>query len=544
MSRPGHGARRPSSLSRFMRPGRWVVVFVILAVCAVVVHLSGDGARNGGVVEGSRRAAGVGATPQPPHRAVAVAENSRPGTDAWRIGSEWAAEKGEIEGYADKVTALPGERVRLFVSTTGRSFTVTAFRMGWYGGKAGRQVWHSGQVQGRRQPAGVVTGATHTVRAVWRPSLTVPTGGWPAGYYLLKLTADTGRQRYVPLLVRSTQTRGRVVLLSAVMTWQAYNDWGGLSLYHGGGGRVDFAGRSRAVSFDRPYANGRGDGRYLLDEHPVVMRAERLGVPLAYVSGIELATRPDLLDGATAVIVLGHDEYWTAEMKERVERARDAGTNVAFLGANQLYWRVRLEPSPLGPGRTVVGYKSARADPMEGEDDARVTARFRDPPAPSPENTLVGMLYECFPASAPYTIYDPGFWLFQGTGVRKGSKFPGLAGVEIDRVYPIPSTPRPIQVVSHSPAPCYRVTTYQNSVYYTVKSGAGVFSVGTMRWTCALGRGCRTVGLDEAGSRFVTKVTDNLLTEFAKGPVGRKHPARDNLKQFAHLPTRNVTGSA
>ena len=45
--------------------------------------------------------------------------------------------------------------------------------------------------------------------------------------------------------------------------------------------------------------------------------------------------------------------------------ARDAGVNLAFLGANAMFRRTRLEATRVGSGRLVVCYKSAYpADPL------------------------------------------------------------------------------------------------------------------------------------------------------------------------------------
>src|SRR5690606_38464265 len=120
------------------------------------------------------------------------------------------------------------------------------------------------------------------------------------------------------------------------------------------------------------------------------------------------------------------DEYWTLPMRHHVEEARDRGTNVAFLGANAVYWRVRLDDD----ARTMTCYKSAALDPVDGPE---TTAMFRQRPDPWSENSLVGMLYEAFPAQADLVVHDPGFFLFTGTGARKGSTYAGLVAIEIDR---------------------------------------------------------------------------------------------------------------
>ena len=90
-------------------------------------------------------------------------------------------------------------------------------------------------------------------------------------------------------------------------------------------------------------------------------------------------------------------------MRRAVTDARDAGTNLAFLSANTMYWRIRLADSPLGPDRLVIGYKhdATSADPARNRRPAATTARWRDSPHPNPENSLTGTLYECYPVDAP-----------------------------------------------------------------------------------------------------------------------------------------------
>src|SRR5439155_20446287 len=160
-----------------------------------------------------------------------AAENRAAGTRHWHITHLGAP--GAIEGFAGRVSVLPGQSFRLYVSTTAASFHVQAFRMGWYSGARARQVWASGRVAGRVQRRARISPAARMVTAPWRPSLTVSTTGWPPGAYLLRLDAASGAQRYVPITVRSPSTTGKVVLVLGVTTWQAYNLWGGYDLYDG-----------------------------------------------------------------------------------------------------------------------------------------------------------------------------------------------------------------------------------------------------------------------------------------------------------------------
>jgi len=460
------------------------------------------------------------ATARAPARRRAVAENSLPGDPHWEIRHLGAA--NAIMGYAGAASVLTGESFPLFVSTTSSGFRVRAFRLGWYGGDGARQVWQSGSLRGGRQNAPGLTASTNTVQTDWDPVAEVPTDDWPAGAYLLRLDADSGAQRYVPVTVRSASTAGKVALKGAVATWQAYNTWGGYDLYIGPG--QSYGNRSLAVSLDRPY-DLNGADMFLTYERNVVTLAESLGLPLAYVTGMDIAADPDLLDGASALISPGHDEYWTPGERANVTAARDAGVNLAFLGANAMFRRIRLDAG----GRLVICYKTSYTeDPMYGKDNALVTSDWREPPVPDPESSLIGTIYEGYPATAAYEVVAPDSWLFAGTAVAAGTRFANLVGIEYDRVNPAYPVPRPIQVLSHSPLVCLGASSFGDSAYYTHPSGAGVFNAGTMRWVEAI-YGDRPHGIGGRTPAFVKQVTTNLLRAFADGPAAAKYPARDNL---------------
>lgn len=494
-----------------------------------------------GAPSSTRPTTSVGATrpAAPPAGSAAWTrrENARAGSTAWRIPPAEVAGDHSLAGYADHVSVVPGGRFRLFVSSPRGAVTVRAFRLGWYDGDGARLVWRSRPFRPGKQARPRLL-AGRTVVARWRPSLTVSTTGWPEGTYLLLLRAADGREKYVPLTVRSTRTTGALVLLNAVTTYEAYNDWGGYSLYRGADGR-----RAYRVSFDRPY-DGNGATQLRGFEAATIQRAERQGLPLAYATSLDLDRHPHLLDGARGVVSMGHDEYWTVAMRRAVQRARDRGTNVAFLGANADYWRVRFAPGLHGADRMLVGYKSdaAVADPVRDAPDT--TAMWRQPPHSNPENSLTGQLYECFPAHGPLVVRDPRFFLFRGTGARSGSAYAGLVGTEIDRAYPIRGTPRDLQVVAHSPVACDDTgTTYSDLTYYTTRSGAGVVDTGTMLWVRALRGPSPVEGIDARTSRFVRRVTANLWAAMATGPMGRAHPSHGDLAALHASPfTRTGTG--
>jgi hypothetical protein len=464
-------------------------------------------------------------------RSRLVAENDLPGDRDWWIRKLGAPDA--IMGYAGQASVLPGQQVQLYVSTTSREFRVRAFRMGWYRGALARQVWKSGPVRGHRQRPSSMIAETSTVHTDWGASLSIPTDGWPAGSYLLRLDGDTG-QRYVPLTVRSESTAGKVVIKNCVATWQAYNTWGGYDLYVGPTG--EYANRALAVSLDRPY-DQEGAYLFMVYERKFINLAERLGLPLAYLTSMDIASDAHVLDGASALISLGHDEYWSPPERAHVTVARDAGVNLAFLGANAMFRRTRLEPTRLGANRLVVCYRTSyQQDPMYGKDNALVTADWREEPHPDPESSVIGTLYEGFPTVADYVVATPDAWMFQGTGARKGTRFTALVGIEYDRVNPGYPVQRPIQVLSHSPVTCNGVNSYSDSAYYTHRSGAGVFNAGTMRWVESFAPPLYGWGITRKCGDFTRKVTANVLRAFADGPAAAKYPAHDNLDAMDEWP--------
>ena len=458
-------------------------------------------------------------------RVTTVSENSRPGTEGWvihHLGADRRDHGVRGQGERGPGRAVPALRVDDGGRVPGERLPDRLVP----GARRARGLAVGDGRAARAQKAATVSSGTNKVSTDWDPALEVPTDDWPPGAYLLKLIAASGGQRYVPVTVRSPSCAGKVVLKSCVQTWQAYNMWGGYDLYKDAAGSYDH--RSLVVSLDRPY-DLNGADMFLTYERNAIKLAEYLGLDLAYVTSMDIDADPNLLNGASALISMGHDEYWTPAERANVTAARDKGVNLAFLGANAMFRRTRLQSSPLGDAREVVCYKTDyRQDPLYGVHNALVTSDWRDGPDPDPESSLIGMSYEGYPVDAPFVVSSPKSWVFKGTGVSAGDSFPHLVGVEYDRVDPAYPVQRPIEVLSHSPLTCNGVASYGDSAYYTHSGGAGVFNCGTMRWVEAL-YGDQPHGIGGKTPGFVRAVTTNVLRAFAEGPAAAKHPAHDNL---------------
>src|SRR5258708_28510414 len=59
-------------------------------------------------------------------------ENAKPGTTSWNLTN--SASNHEIEGYASLTSVNAGQQISFYVNTSDPSFTLTIYRLGWYGG--------------------------------------------------------------------------------------------------------------------------------------------------------------------------------------------------------------------------------------------------------------------------------------------------------------------------------------------------------------------------------------------------------------------------
>lgn len=444
-------------------------------------------------------------------------ENARPGTAAWNIGE--VGHQHAIEGFFDTTSAAVGDAVRLFVSTTASTYHVEAYRMGWYQGLGARLVWSSAEVPGVVQPPLTVDEQTKMVDTAWQQPLAIDvTDSYVPGCYLFKLTSSDGYGRFVPLTIRDDANPSALLVMNAVTTWQAYNQWGGYSLYWGAvrGGQT-FANRSRVVSFDRPYEVN-GAPQFLAIELPLIHLVERLGLDVSYATNIDVHRKPSSVLDHKALVSLGHDEYYSAPMRSAMEQARDQGINLAFLGANAVFRQIRFGDSSLGADRRQICYKSAAEDPLSRTNPELTTVNWRDAPVNRPENQLLGSQYECNPVHADMVITEPDSWVFANTGLQAGATLPGVVAGEYDRYYPGPGVPDNVEVLAHSPLVCRGKASYGDMTYYTAPSGAGVLDVGTQAWIQSLGPPSQVQG--------VIDITTNILTTFGRGPAGTTHPSR------------------
>ena len=510
----------------------------------------------GALASGSKQPAANPATeltsvgPDGVQSAAIAAENAKPGTTAWRITSEPAT--GYIEGWADTTYAAEGQTVRLYVSTSAPSFQVVAYRMGWYGGLGGREVWRSQATTGVQQPACRLDPTTNMVGCDnWSVSLEMPvTAAFMQGDYLLKLVGSGDEEGYVLLTVWNPRSTAAYLMMARSLTEEGWNTYGGYSYYQGKGpcilgqmGSYPVCNRARVVSFDRPDDTNHGASDFLSNEFPLVQLMEKDGLDVAYCTDVTVDEHPSVVLAHRALLSLGHDETWTYNERKAAQEGLRHGVNF-FFGAASVLRHSRLQASSLGPDRQEVDYRDYTEDPLyrRGGDPMNVTGNtWSSPPANWSEIPFVGEEYSGYltaGASAPLVVTDSSSWVYDGTGLQDGSELPGVVVSDFDHLDPYGGSPADVEVLGHSPVPLTKSFTtqgtwggytYSDMTYYTDRaSGGGVLDAGTVNWIYAL-TACPAAQQD-CPAATVARITENVLRVFGSGPAGQTEPSVANWR--------------
>ena len=297
------------------------------------------------------------------------------GTTAWKLTNY----SDTIGGFSTRTSVNRGEDVVLKIGRNNLAPSTTyadvsVYRIGYYGAKGGRLI-------SAASSNGVVVNNTHscnprdTVTGLldcgnWSPTYTIPGGSLPAsGIYVAKITAtDTGQQNSVVFAVRDDNRNPESDLLFQLptSTYQAYNNWGGKSLYYdktGGGTTIAGTGRAVKVSFNRPIDRATSTkNRFVGADYYLVYWLERQGYDVSYTDSVRAHVDPAELLQHDALVVSGHDEYWSGEQFAAFKAARDAGVSIASFSSNSAYWKVRYENGE----RTLVTFKTVQGSGSSG----------------------------------------------------------------------------------------------------------------------------------------------------------------------------------
>lgn len=426
-------------------------------------------------------------------------ENKEPGSSDWqltRVRTDGANFRSPwIEGYCSKQSVAAGETLDIMVSTApAQRFEIEIFRTGYYGGKGARLMKKLGPLQGKPQ-AVPQPGPKDIHECRWEPSvrLDIPKD-WLSGVYLGRLTTlpesstNSYWQSYIIFIVRDDRPAD-ILFQCSDNTWQAYNRWPSkYSLYtHPKGIQGPWA----DVSFDRPYGRQSqytgivndplsvGSGEFLSFEQPLAYFLEENGYDVTYCSNSDMLS-PDRGLKCKLFISVGHDEYWDIRQFRSVEKMRDEGVNMMFLSGNAICWVSPFRPNSGGqPNRVIF-----RAGPYGADNEYAEERQAKCGPFPErgPDEGLLMGARNTRPINGggDWIVAKPEHWIFEGTGLKKGDRIPGLVGWEY---HGGPANIPGLEVVAEGPAWVGGETlSHWTATLYTGPKGNFVFNAATIFW--------------------------------------------------------------
>ena len=476
-------------------------------------------------------------------------ENTKPGSPSsvWDVSGSGST---AIQGFATQMSVNVGETQSFKVKTTANSYRLDIYRMGYYGGNGARLIATTNPVGRQTQPncltdatTGLVDCGNWAVSASWQvPAEAV------SGIYFARLvrTDGTSGASHVFFVVRNDASTSDLLFQTSDTTWQAYNSYGGNSLYTGSP-----AGRAYKVSYNRPFGTrGTGPEDFVFNsEYPMVRFLEANGYDISYTSGVDTDRGGAKLGNRTnkpkVFLSVGHDEYWSGNQRANVEAARDAGVNLAFFSGNEVFWKTRWENSSDGSNtayRTLVSYKETQANAIIDPQPATWTGTWRDPrfsppkDGGRPENRLTGTIFKVnsgtvnlkVPAADGKMRFWRGTTVASQTSGATATLGSGTVGYEWDEDADNGFRPPGLIRLSTTAASGVQVLQDYGSTYgsgsathsltmYRAPSGALVFGGGTTQWSWGLdsshdrGSGAASVPMKQA--------TVNLFADMGAQPV-------------------------
>ena len=480
-----------------------------------------------------------------------------------------------IQGFGTDIAINRGETIEFKVDTDSPDYRIDIYRMGYYGGMGARRVDSFEPAAALPQiqpdclrgpipvlaegggieewPAPLVDCGNWAVSASWQAPADATSGiyfarlvredpieGWvkndefeatplpptgedslweaPGFHAVMRNPLREARASHIYFVVRDDDGESDLLFQTSDLNWQAYNRYGGHSVYgrlnperlrlHGGPPRAP------KVSYNRPFETRhyRAVNMVFNSEYPMVRWLERNGYDVSYTSGVDTDRRGEELLEHKVFLSVGHDEYWTGQQRRNVEAALAAGVHLGFFGSNDVFWKVRWEPSIDGseePYRTFVTYKETqnhrKLDPVEW------TGLFRDhrsinPEGPWPENALTGTLFTVNawrndPLMVDAEFADLRFWRnTEAALLEPGERYVSIKGIlghewdsDIDNGFRPPglfrlsaTTIDNLQYCVHPGRGCETGSATHNATMYRHESGALVFDTGTLQWPWGL----------------------------------------------------------
>ncbi|XZF63401.1 MAG: N,N-dimethylformamidase beta subunit family domain-containing protein [Gloeotrichia echinulata DVL01] len=452
-----------------------------------------------------------------------------------------------IEGFATDISVNRGNTVSFKIKTDATNYSLDIYRMGYYGGNGARKVATvqpstpapQNQVNCLSDSTGLIDCGNWVVSASWAVPATATSGI----YFAKAVRSDTGGASHIFFIVRDDDSTSDILFQTSDTTWQAYNNYGGNSLYTGSPD-----GRAYKVSYNRPFNTrvvDNGQDWVFNSEYPMVRWLEANGYNVSYFTGVDSDRLGTLIRNHKLFLSVGHDEYWSNQQRTNVEAARNNGVHLAFFSGNEVFWKTRWESSidtSVTSYRTLVCYKETKADKVIDPQTPTWTGTWRDsrfsPPADGgrPENALTGTIFKVNGGTTAIQVpaADGRMRLWRNTDIATltpgstATLTDGTLGYEWDEdadngfrppglIRMSTTTANNVEVLQDFGSTYRSGTAIHHLTLYKHSSGALVFGAGTIQWPWGLDgnhdRGTTTpnVGMQQA--------TVNLFADMGVQPV-------------------------
>ncbi len=455
------------------------------------------------------------------------------------ISENLTAQEG---GYADKISVAQGDTINFHISTENPEFTLKFYHYE----KEKTFISQVESVQGEKYD---VPQLAYEKGCDWPVTYNfVVPANWESGIYGAEFPTSEGDKGILFIVKeKSPGSSSRILFVASPNTWQAYNNFGGKSLY---GYNSSDGEQAVKVSFMRPFDHPFWPRPFYEDELKFIEWSNKENLNIAYAANYDLDKDPNLVNNYDVVIIGGHNEYFTYEERAELEKYINSGGKLMILSGNTCWWQVRFEDNY----KTMVCYKWAATDPLRGVADSLVTLNWWVPPVNNPENSLIGVSFRdggyinnfgTLPSSegyGDYTAYNTFHWIYKGTELNDGDEFgydAEVVGNETDGTPfewkdGIPTakgehgTPKNFRILAISPAQDHNNENANAhatmGIFYTPAGGA-VFNASTIHWNWGL-----------TSDPTVQKITLNVLNKF----LANKLPPEITSWKPADVESRNI----
>jgi len=264
---------------------------------------------------------------------------------------------------------------------------------------------------------------------------------------------------------------------------------------------------------------------------------ESQGYDMTYATSTDLEASPNVIAAHRVFVNVGHDEYYSDNMRNQLKNAIAGGTDAAFFSANNFYYRVTWAANGSG-----TAYRRIHCDKNALPGSSTFEWRLLSPP--HPENEVGGVMLQGVANDRPFLVSDATNWIYANTGLHtytgsgqnnvitsgaNQNALPGIVGYEFDaRASTTPGLssyvgwePAGLVTVGHSFVPAgdgNSSNTWSDATLYTRPGGGTVFSAGTIQWSWGVDRGyndgycgCSPGTYQNAATQ---RITSNIINRF------------------------------